>query len=157
MSARRTIRRYAHELSSDSCLEWTVGLTKAGYGRVTANGRRELAHRAAYVAAFGSIPEGMEIDHRCHNRACVLPEHLQAVPHKVNLENRAAANANSSSGVRGVSWDRRRSKWRVSVGHEGRSIFGGYFESLTDASQAAKEKRRELFTNSLADQEGRVS
>lgn len=42
-------------------------------------GENYYGHRAAYVKAYGPIPEGMVIDHLCKNRACRNPEHLEAV------------------------------------------------------------------------------
>jgi hypothetical protein len=43
------------------------------------------AHRAAWVAANGrQIPDGMTVDHICHVRPCVNPEHLRLLP---NVEN----------------------------------------------------------------------
>lgn len=35
------------------------------------------AHRLAYMAKFGPIPDGIEIDHICGNRACVNRLHLR--------------------------------------------------------------------------------
>jgi hypothetical protein len=38
-----------------------------------------FAHRWAYIARHGSIPEGMEIDHLCNVRHCINPDHLEPV------------------------------------------------------------------------------
>ncbi|MDO8389701.1 MAG: HNH endonuclease signature motif containing protein [Actinomycetota bacterium] len=46
------------------------------------------AHRFAYAAFVGDIPEGMEIDHTCRDRGCVNPEHLELVTRQVNLSRR---------------------------------------------------------------------
>jgi len=43
-----------------------------------------LAHRAAWTAVYGQIPEGMTIDHLCKNRRCVNVEHLRLL---TNYEN----------------------------------------------------------------------
>lgn len=81
----------------DECAPWTGSRTKAGYGTFTSGGRHFYAHRAAYEAAHGPIPEGYDVDHTCHNedlscpggdgcphRACCNERHLRAVPRKVN-------------------------------------------------------------------------
>lgn len=47
-------------------------------------GRQLLAHRIAFVACGGVIPEGMQLDHLCRHRACVNPLHLEAVTQGVN-------------------------------------------------------------------------
>jgi hypothetical protein len=36
-------------------------------------------HRRAYEDAVGPIPVGYQIDHICLNRACINPDHLEAV------------------------------------------------------------------------------
>ena len=67
------------------CWVWTGYLTKRGYGHFR-NGLAMLgAHRWAYEAIKGTIPTGFELDHLCRVPACVNPEHLEAVSHRVNI------------------------------------------------------------------------
>ena len=45
------------------CWVWRGGLS-VGYGRIHANGRRQMAHRVGYELLRGPIPAGHELDHR---------------------------------------------------------------------------------------------
>ena len=57
----------------EECWVWAHSLTPDGYGRIAWNGWSQLAHRVAYELFVGPIPEDLQIDHRCRNRACVNP------------------------------------------------------------------------------------
>lgn len=69
------------------CWLWTGATNgKKTYGMVaTSPGRTGPAHRVSYEWAGGHIPEGWDVDHLCRVTLCVRPDHLEAVPHRVNI------------------------------------------------------------------------
>lgn len=75
----------------DGCWRWTGYTQRNGYGsfgtgsRSDGTRRKVFAHRWAYEHFRGPIPEGTTLDHLCMRRNCVNPDHLEAVPHAVNL------------------------------------------------------------------------
>ena len=73
------------------CWTFTGGRNQKGYGRITVDGWLQSAHRVSYALFTGPIPDGLTIDHLCGNRACVNPDHLEAVPHGVNVRRGATA------------------------------------------------------------------
>lgn len=69
-------RFWSHVDTSGDCWVWRGGYFPFGYGCFKINGRRTVAHRAAWEVTNGSIPAGKLICHRCDNPPCVRPDHL---------------------------------------------------------------------------------
>ena len=72
-------------LLTKPCREYDGRLNHDGYARVRKDGRQVMLHRWAWEQVNGPIPEGMEIDHLCRNRACSEVTHLEVVTHEENV------------------------------------------------------------------------
>ena len=59
--------------------------------------RIQRAHRVVYGLLRAPIPDELEADHLCRNRACVNPEHLEPVP---GVENNRRSNSASARHAR---------------------------------------------------------
>lgn len=60
-----------------------------GYGRFSLNSQTVAVHLAVYTHYFGYIPGKKQIDHRCNNRRCCNPAHLEMVTQITNQKRRA--------------------------------------------------------------------
>jgi hypothetical protein len=108
---------------TESCWFWTGHVQDDGYGRISIGGRHGkglMVHKVAYELWVGPIPEGLVIDHTCHNadslcdgrscihRRCVNPDHLEGVTQAINVARGrgiAAINANKVRCIHGHPFD----------------------------------------------------
>lgn len=85
------------EKTTEGCWLYTGYLDRDGYVQLRRGGRPIRGHRFAYELFVGPIPEGMQIDHVCHNRdatcndgvfcrhrRCLNPAHLEPVTNTQN-------------------------------------------------------------------------
>ncbi|MGY1946596.1 HNH endonuclease signature motif containing protein [Nocardia asiatica] len=86
---RRLPVRFWRKAAVDSvtdCWTWRAAKSTSGYGKFALRQNQPgYAHRIAYEALVGTIPEGLVIDHLCRNKLCVNPSHLEAVPQRINV------------------------------------------------------------------------
>lgn len=64
------------EKSATGCWNWT-GSARNGYGCINTPSGTEYAHRLSYIWHSGEIPDALVVRHRCDNRLCVRPDHLE--------------------------------------------------------------------------------
>lgn len=84
--------------SPEGCWVWTGSISRYGYGIVSFQGDYRRAHRAVWELLVGPIPDGLQIDHLCHDprvcegrgpgcvhRRCVNVDHLAVVTARQNM------------------------------------------------------------------------
>lgn len=84
------------------CWQWRGAMRSSGYGvmgwRIDGRTYTVQAHRAAYVAWFGLIPDGIELHHTCQRKWCVNPYHLQPIGRVEHAVKHAAERTHCRSG-----------------------------------------------------------
>jgi hypothetical protein len=95
------------EKTPSGCLLWTGACTPNGQATISVDGRSRGAHRVIWEILKGPIPEGLDLDHQCHNRdltcdggptcphrRCLNVDHMEPVTNAVNCK-RGRAGINS--------------------------------------------------------------
>lgn len=64
-----------------------------GYPRMCLDGQTVAVHIVMWTNQHGFVPGKKQLDHKCRNRLCVNPDHLEMVTHRENQKRRDAARS----------------------------------------------------------------
>ncbi len=67
------------------CILWTGPKAGKGYGVQSVKGKLQYVHRLVAAEAFGPIPPGMVVAHKCDVPNCINPDHLFVCTQLENL------------------------------------------------------------------------
>lgn len=116
--------------------------TTVGYGAIHIDGKLYYSHRLAWFYVHGKWPRD-QIDHvnmdRIDNRISNLREATRAQ----NRMNESIKKSNTS-GYKGVSWSKEKTRWEARIMKDRKSTVIGYFDDPKDAHEAWKKKAAEL-------------
>ena len=135
---------FTRKVSAGGCVSGSVAgcIDKSeGYFRITIDRRQYWSHRLAWFYTHGVWP-AHDIDHIDRNRGNNRLANLRAVTRAENLQNQCKAGASSKSGIRGVSWDKGKRKWKAEISIGNRNKFIGRFDDINAAAAAYLSAKR---------------
>lgn len=113
-----------------------------GYRVIVVDGVMHYAHRLAFVMMTGECPA--EVDHINRDRADNSWENLRPANKSQNGGNRNLSPRNTS-GIKGVSWNKKLGKWHALIKVNGQKRHLGVFDDIYHAAEAYRIAAEQTF------------
>lgn len=119
------------------CWVWKGCPNHNTYGQVWLGKEKFYAHRASYMLFNEEIPEGLVVDHICHVKACINPNHLQAINQHDNVHRSKTTKLTkelvfeilaSADGIQKLSEDYNITRTHVEAIRKGKRWKSAYYE-----------------------------
>ena len=129
--------------SRTECWRWLGSIVQgSGYGGFQAStGHRVNAHRWAYIAVRGQVPDGLQLDHLCRNRWCVNPWHLEPVTSLENVR-RGQGHGSETRCPYGHPYDDENTYHHRGIRRHCRACRHGYLRAYRQMSPAERSARK---------------
>ena len=116
-----------------------------GYKRVKLQDKKTYKVHILVAHAFILNPDNKRfVDHIDNDRANNKVSNLRWATSGENQQNTPITKRNTS-GIKGLSWNKRRKHWHVRIHHEGKNYHLGYFTEIEEAKRVRQLKANELF------------
>jgi len=112
-----------------------------GYKLVRVDGKLYRVHRLIFLWHHGFLPE--YVDHIDTDVINNKIENLRRCSKSQNSCN-GKMRINNTSGIKGVSWNKEKSKWMAKLCHKRKQMHIGYFSSIHEAEKAVRAARKKL-------------
>lgn len=113
------------------------------YVKIRIDTKLYLGHRLAWLYLYGEFPKkfidhinGIESDNRIVN--------LRECSHQENMQNIRKPSCDNRTGFLGVSWHKKKCKYRARINFNDKQINLGYFLTAEEASEAYINAKRNL-------------
>lgn len=114
-----------------------------GYARGYYKGKDVLLHK--YIT---NTDKDVMIDHKDRNKLNCVATNLRVASYSINAINRDL-QSNSTTGHKGVSFDKRRNKYRAYIKKDNKQIWLGYYTTLEDAVEARRKGFEKIYGQSI--------
>lgn len=125
----------------DDVKKYCWNISNQGYVVAKNKGSNKIIRMHRFIT---NCPDNMVVDHINHNKADNRMSNLRICVWADNTRNHKVPK-NSTTGISGVSWHKKASKWQARITINGKRINLGVFDNIEDARQARLKAELEYF------------